>query len=301
MAIDNTDTQVNTGYSARQRRPWHSAMVLVTGLFLVSGCGRRELEIATTSVDADKILFERGSDALEAEEWSLAREYFSQVRDNFPQSPLRADSRLGVADAYTGQGTSQAYGEAATEFQEFLNFYPTHPRAPYAQYMLGLIYYRQMRRPEVDQAKTREAIRELEIFIQRYPTSDLIGTARTKLRQALDRLSEADFLVGLYYYQSKWYPGAIGRFRLILDRDPGYTERGSVYFHLADSLRLTDPSLSLDRRVFDSTEEGTEGTEALQLFERLVQEFPDTEYLELATRWIAELKQGLDLQEQENR
>ena len=297
MAIDNTDTQVNIRYSVRQRRPWHSAMVLVTGLFLVSGCGRHELEISTTSVDADKILFERGSDALEGEEWMLAREYFIQIRDNFPQSQLRADARLGVADAYTGQGTSQAYDQAATEFQNFLSFYPTHPRAPYAQYMLGLVYYRQMRRPERDQAETREAVREFEIFIQRYPTSDLIGKARTKLRKALDRLSEADFLVGLYYYNSKWYPGAIGRFRSILDRDPGYTGRGSVYFYLADSLRLTDRSLLEDSRVLDSTE----GADALQLFERLVEEFPDTEYFELATRWIAELKQEPDLHEQENR
>ena len=127
MAIDNTDTQVNIRYSVRQRRPWHSAMVLVTGLFLVSGCGRHELEISTTSVDADKILFERGSDALEGEEWRLAREYFIQIRDNFPQSQLRADARLGVADAYTGQGTSQAYDQAGHGIPELLEFLPDPP------------------------------------------------------------------------------------------------------------------------------------------------------------------------------
>ena len=284
MAIDNTGAQVSGRRAARHRRPWRSASVCVAGLILASGCGAREPEIPPATVDADQVLFGRGTDALEAEDWTLARECFIQIRDNYPQSPLRADARLGVGDTFEGQGTADAYVQAVAEFQDFLSLYPTHPRAPYAQYKLGLVYYHQMRRPERDQTETRAAVREFEVFIERYPTSDLIGEVQAKLRETRDRLSEADFEVGRFYYRNRWYPGAIDRFRSILDGDPGYTGRDAVYFHLADSLRVTD-----------------EGAEALPLFERLVEEFPDTEYLELATQWIAELKQELDLQDQENR
>ena len=48
---------------------------------------------------------------------------------------------------------------AINEFREFLSFYPTQPRADYAQYKLGMAHFRQMRAPQRDQTETRDAIR----------------------------------------------------------------------------------------------------------------------------------------------
>ena len=67
--------------------------------------------------------------------------------------------------------------------------------------------------------------------------------------------------------------GAIDRFREVLKIDPEYTGRDAVYFHLAESLRLTDKK-----------------PEALPYYERLLQEFEQSEYLELAKKRAAELK-----------
>ena len=63
---------------------------------------------------------------------------------------------------------------AINEFREFLSFYPTNPRADYAQYKLGMAHFRQMRAPQRDQTETREAIREFETFVARYPNSSLM-------------------------------------------------------------------------------------------------------------------------------
>ena len=60
---------------------------------------------------------------------------------------------------------------AINEFREFLNFYPTHERADYAQYKLGMAHFYQMRAAMRDQTETREAIRELQTFVDKYPTS----------------------------------------------------------------------------------------------------------------------------------
>ena len=50
------------------------------------------------------------------------------------------------------------------EFREFLQFYPTNPRADYAQYKLAMSHFRQMRAPERDQTETRDALREFAEF-----------------------------------------------------------------------------------------------------------------------------------------
>lgn len=249
-------------------------------VLLTAACGGGDPEIPLATVGADRLLFDRGTAALEEEDWRTAREYFLQIRDNYPQSPLRADSRLGMGDTLELEGTIPSYISALAEFRDFIALYPTHERADYAQYKLGMIYHRQMRRPERDQSDTRNAVIEFELFIQRYPGSPLVGDVQARLREARDRLSEADYVVGKFYHGRKWYPGAIDRLEAILDQDPGFTGRDAVYFHLADSLRYTD------RR-----------DEALPLFERLVEEFPESEFVEDTERIIPELKESADAQD----
>ena len=250
---------------------------LVCPCFLLSlvivGCGNRPPEITPATREADRLLFERGTEALKEGDWLRARQYFTELRDNYPQSAFRAEARLGLGDTFAGEGTSQSYLSALDDYRSFLALYPTHERADYAQYKLGTVYFLQIRRPERDQSQTRNAVTEFELFVQRYPNSALMGQVRANLREARDQLSEANFIVGRFYYRNKWYPGAIDRFEAILAEDPGYSDRGEVYFHLADAYRETD-----------------QAEEALPLFERLVEEFPETEHIEQATEHIAELK-----------
>ena len=82
-----------------------------------------------------------------------------------------------------------------------------------------------MRAPQRDQTETRDAIKELETFVARYPNSSLMPEAKAKLREARDRLSEADYLVGFFYYRQRWYPGAIDRFKSVLKEDPEFRPR----------------------------------------------------------------------------
>jgi outer membrane protein assembly factor BamD len=136
-----------------------------------------------------------------------------------------------------------------------------------------MAHYYQMLNPQRDQTETKEAIREFTTFIERYPNSSLMGEVRTRLREAKDRLSESDYQVGLFYYRNRWYPGAVDRFKAVLERDPEYTYRDALYYHLAESLvKLQRPA------------------EALPYYERLVKEFERSEHLADAQRRIAELK-----------
>src|SRR5207237_7179044 len=108
------------------------------------------------TTEPDKFLFDKGTEALNAKKWLTAREFFKQVTETYTQSPYRQDAKLGIGDTYLGEGTSEALVLAINEFQEFLSFYPTHQRADYAQYKLGIAHFRQMRAPQRDQTETRD-------------------------------------------------------------------------------------------------------------------------------------------------
>ena len=66
--------------------------------------------------------------------------------------------------------------------------------------------------------------------------------------------------------------GAVDRFKVLLKADPGLHHRDAVYFYLGELFKTNKKA------------------EALPYYERLLQEFQQSEYLPDATKRIAELK-----------
>jgi outer membrane protein assembly factor BamD len=241
---------------------------------IVAGCGpATQGAVPPGTLQPDKFLYDNGMKALMERRWLPAREYFRQLVETYTQSPLRPEGKLGLGDTYLGESTPESLVLALNEFREFIAFYPTHPRADYAQYKLGMAHFEQMRAPGRDQTETKSAIAEFQTFISRYPNSSLMPEVQTRLREARDRLSENDFIVGRFYYRIRWYPGAVDRLMTLLKEDAEYSGRDAVYYYLGESL------LRLNRSA-----------EALPYFERLVAEFERSEHLEDAQKRIAELK-----------
>ncbi len=256
----------------RTSRPWRHWTLLLLAL-VAAGCGAGRNRIPPGTAEPDKFLFERGTEALKERKWLTSREFFQTLIDTYPQSTLRADAKLGLGDSYPGENSAASQIMAINEYREFLSFFPTHPRADYAQYKLAMSHHSQMAKPGRDQTETRAAIKEFEAFFERFPNSALVPEARQRYREARDRLGESEYLVGLTYYRLKWYPGAVSRLQGLLKTDPEYTNRDAAYYILGESL------VKLNRQA-----------EALPLFEKLLQEFEQSEYIDDAQRRIAELK-----------
>jgi len=225
------------------------------------------------TVEPDKYLFDKGTEALNDKKWLVAREFFKQVVETYTQSPYRPDAKLGVGDTYLGEGSAEALVLAINEFREFLSFYPTNRRADYAQYTLGVGHLRQMRAAQRDQTETESAVREFETFMERFPNSSLMPDVKTGFREARDRLSDSQYQVGLFYFRQRWYPGSIDRFKSVLKDDPQFSSRDAVYYYLGESL------VRMKRQA-----------EALPYYEKLVQEFEKSEHLQDAQKRIVELK-----------
>lgn len=253
------------------RRRLLQSAVLVLAL-VAAACGGSRRSVPPASTQADRFLFERGEENFKARKWIQSREYYRQIVENYPQSPFRPDAKLAVGDTYIGEKTAESLLLAVNEFREFLTFYPTSPRADYAQYRLGVAYGSQMLAAERDQTATRDAIKEFDLFLERYPNSKYAPDVTAALRDAKDRLSEASYRVGVFYFRVKWWPGAADRFREVLRNDPGFTRRDGVYYHLAETLVQQQKK-----------------AEALPYYQRLVDEFEQSEFLSHARRRLSEL------------
>jgi outer membrane protein assembly factor BamD len=257
-----------------------SAAALVAALALGAlvfsgGCGGKKKPAVTPAAEADKYLYEQGTQYLNKKRWLRAAEYYKSLLDKYPQSRYRPDAKLGLGDALLAQDSGGSLILATNEFSEFLTFYPTHERAYYAQYKLGLTHYQQMLAPQRDQTQTRDAIREFEKFVERYPDSPLIDDGRKRLQESRDRLSDADYQVGVFYYRSRWYPGAIVRLRASTKDNPKFSKRDGVYYYLAETfvkMGLTP--------------------EAVPLLDKLSTEFTSSEFLPKGSKLLADIKAG---------
>jgi outer membrane protein assembly factor BamD len=285
MAVDVTRARVTAALPCdgppRDRRR-HLAPERVVGLRIcvalilaaAAACATAPTKPPAGTLEPDRFLMEHGTDALNKKRWLTAREYFRQLVDSYPQSSYRAEAKLGIGDTYIGEGSVESYVLAINEFREFLSYYPNHKRDDYAQYKLGMAHYKQMHGSDRDQTETREAIVELSIFMQRYPTSALASEVRPRLREARDRYSDYQYGVGYFYFKTmKYYPASVDRFLAILKDDAEYTRRDGVYFYLAQSL------LKVKRPA-----------EALPYLDRLEKEFEQSQYLEEARKLATTLK-----------
>lgn len=250
-------------------------------LALLSGCGSGKPKMpALGAQDADKFLFQRGTEALNKKHWYEASEYFKKLIESYPQSDKRQDAKIGVGDAMLGIKSAAADVLAIGEFREFLQYYPLNPKADYALYRICQAEYRMVLIPERDQTATVETMKDIDTFLDRYPTVEAsqYRPAIEKLkRSAQDRLSDHEFQVGLFYFRAGKgvIGGAVNRFTYLLAHDPDYTRRDEVYYYLAESM------MRLGR---------ANGPAALPYYDLIVKEFPKSKYFRQAQLRVAELK-----------
>ena len=162
-------------------------VIVLVAVALSAACGGKKNVLPANTANPDRYLFDRGTEMLKQRKWMDAREYFRQVVDNYPGSPLRPDT-------YLGEKSAESLVLAANENREFITFFPTHPRADYAQYKLAMSHYQQMRAPERDQTETVASLKEFQTFFDRYgATSQLTPEVRNQDMGIINTIAENQY------------------------------------------------------------------------------------------------------------
>ena len=249
--------------------------ILLALLAPALGCATGgEPDIATLASNSDQVIWEAGQKAFEKKQWENARQHFRRIIDGFPNSEYGPPARLALADSHFKEGGVANYVLAAGAYREFLTFFPSHPRSDYAQFQVGESFFKHRNGPDRDQSATISAMEEFQKVIDFYPSSPHVEQARARVAECRHNLARAEFLAGYFYQRTREaHRAAITRYEGILRDYPEYRRLDEVLYRLAEALAKT----------------GRTG-EALPHLDRLIREYPSSEYAEGARKLMAELQ-----------
>ncbi len=172
--------------------------------------------------------YEKGLAELKDENYPEAAKYFAFVKQKFPFSKYAVLAELAMADS---QFARESYSEAIDSYKNFARLHPTHEKVDdgYVAFKIAESYVRQMPDDwflvppahEKDQSAVRDALRELEDFLAKFPESKYVKEAKPFRADVLRRLVDHEVYVARFYLERGSPKAAVLRLQVAIRRYPG--------------------------------------------------------------------------------
>jgi outer membrane protein assembly factor BamD len=160
---------------------------------------------------------------------------------------------------------------ASYHFRTFVKNYPTSTHVEECAFMGAYCYYLESPKYTLDQTDTKNAIHELQGFINRFPKSTRIDSCNTLIIQLRGKLEKKAFEVAKQYYAMDDFKAAIVSFENVLKEFPDTKYREEVRFLIVKStymLAIKSIESKQPARLLSTIELG----------EKFVADFPISKY-----------------------
>ncbi len=229
-------------------------------LLLLSGCASIPIETQPAAI------YKEGEGLYESKRYDDAIAQYKKVRDAYASTELSSNAELRIADAYF---ESERYIEASSEYAQFRKLHPTHEKAPYALYRMGLCNFNQITGIDRDQTPQKNSVVYFEEFLIKYPKSEYTKDVTEKLEAVRSQQLQYEQYVASFYYRTDKYEAAIKRLETALTTFPKNPLQDETWF-LLGACRL----------------KSGEQDKAREAFNRLSTDFPDSKYIIQASKLL---------------
>src|SRR6266496_2484503 len=233
-----------------------AVIALAATLAITTACTNKKVDNPLAKVDSkqpDKVLFDRGMDAMKHNRFEVARMTMQTLIGAYPDSEFVARAKLALADSWYAEGGSAGLAQAEQEYKDFETFFPNMPEAAEAQVKIANIHFQQMEKPDRDFTHAVRAEQEYRQVILQYPDNQqMVTEAKKKLLQVQEVIAEREYRIGRFYYLRGSYPAAIARLQSLVDRYPLYSKADHTLFLLGQSY---EGEVSLAHRPLPAAQE----------------------------------------------
>jgi outer membrane assembly lipoprotein YfiO len=203
----------------------------------------------------------------------VGRLLFQTIITTYPDSSYLPMAKLAIADSFYLEGSTSSLIQAAAAYQDWLTFFPTHPLACRVMLKIAESEMRQIGLPDREITRAKRAEQRLKAFLQQRQCAEstLRADVDQRLTEVQDNLGLHNLNIANYYYtlsvnQKKGgLKGAQSRYREIMDKYPQFSYMDEALYKIAVTYQIEE-----------------ETDEAAKYFQRLISDFPNSEFLEKA-------------------
>lgn len=245
-------------------------LFVVLLFLLVCSCSSKLAAVKPGETFEPEKAFEKANGLLEKKDYEEARTAFLEIKNRDTSRKFAPLAQLKIADSYVKEGESEL---AIAEFRKFLEAYPDHKYAVYAQYQIASVYFDQIEGPERGYSGAAKALEEFEKLKKMYPRNPYREVIDIKIQKCRNVIAGYEFLVGEFYYKKGSFNAAINRFQDILKTYPDYQREAEVFFYIGMSYK------NLGQK-----------DKASEYLKRLVEKYPNNKFTADAKKELVRIK-----------
>lgn len=233
--------------------------------------------------DTLEVAYEKAMGLYERERYAQAARAFETVLSIARGTEVAADAQFYLALSHF---ENRSYLMAASEFRRFARNHTRDERKEKAEFMEAYCYYKMSPRYNLDQTDTYHALDRFQLFITRYPSSELIPRALEYVDEMRDKLAKKQFHAAEMYMRVKEYRSAALYYDLVVEQFPDskWAERALVQKILAHTQFAENSIRKRQKERFE---------EAIESYHKYLQIFPRGENRDLAESYYNRAQNGL--------
>ncbi len=224
--------------------------------------------------DDPELKYRKAIEYYEEGDYDRAIRLFSDIITIYRGTRKAEEINYYFAMAHYNQGD---YILASHYFKSFVSVYPRSEYAEKFTYLSAYCKYLESPRYNLDQTVSREAIQELQAFINRYPESERVEEANEMIDELRLKLEKKRFEIARLYYNIRAFKAAIRTFENLINDFPGTVYEEKALFFIVksyhDFARMSIPERQPER--YEKT---------VQAYEKLYNNFPESEFLKEAEK-----------------
>ena len=175
-------------------------LFILAGLLLAS-CGEYQKVLKSSD---NNYKFEYAKKAFDRRQYAQASTILADLVNIFKTNDKAEETLYLLALSYY---ENKDYVNSAAYFHNYYTRYPKGKYAELARYYCGYSYFIDSPEAQLDQSVTLKAIKELQSFIEYFPTSDKVAIAQAAIFEMQDKLTLKELQNAQLYYNLGTYMG----------------------------------------------------------------------------------------------
>ncbi|MBN2729709.1 MAG: outer membrane protein assembly factor BamD [Bacteroidales bacterium] len=163
------------------------------------------------------------------------------------------------------------YLMAAYHFRTLAKTFPNSKYTEECYFQAAYCKYAVSPDPSLDQSNTQEAINELQLFINKYPNSELVGQCNDLIDELRKKMEDKAFDIAKLYFYIEEYQAAIVAMNNVLEDFPGTEYKEEILYVIVKANYYYAVG-----SVFDKQPERFENT--LSACKNFTRSFPESDY-----------------------